>query len=157
MKVKTKATKATKISTYQLGRILSKAFGKKSFEACQDEEDLLDTLFSGTENFRAPFFLGDTFIVSEMLPVYNDSAFKSSSSLYNILADRSCETALIVDSVLSSLNSLHFATMVDSSGVADKIEEWIYLMSNYDLMVKEVSDCKDSVIIVSKLQAFIRR
>ena len=121
-------------------------------------DDLVEELMLNTEKFRPPFNYGETFYFSESLPLYGAASFKKDSQLHNVLSDKYGEVGLGVDSVLSSIDSLHFVTMAPSSKVNELIQEWLYLMQSYDIVVKPVKGMIPPIdhIIISKLSCFIK-
>lgn len=148
----------SKVTAYGVGRILDKTFGAKRYSTKDSMDDLLEELMTNTEKFRPPFNYGETFYFQESLPIYGVSSFKEGSDLHNVLSDKYGEVGLVVDSVLSSIDSLHFVTMTQTSSLRDLVQEWLYLMSSYDILVKPIKGKHEPTdyVIISKLSSFIK-
>jgi hypothetical protein len=141
------------VTKYHIGKILDKEFTTKNFSKCTDLDGILEQLLESTESFRPPFSLAETYMIKESLPLYGGGNFKENSDLHNILSDTPNEVALAVDSVMSSISSLHFITVKPKHLVQKTIEEWLYLMQDYELLVRPFGSSNDYVLI-TKLTSF---
>ncbi len=143
----------SKVTSYHIGKILDKEFTTKAFTKCESLEDIVEELLENTESFRAPFTISEAYIVKESLPVYNAASLKKGSNLHNILLDAPNEVALVVDSVLSSIDSLHFVAVRQKSDVKGTIEEWLYMARDYNMLVSPFTGSSDYALI-TKLKTF---
>ena len=148
----------SKVTAYNVGRILDKTYSAKSYSTQDSMDGLMEELMTNTEKFRAPFSYGETFCFQESLPIYGVSSFKEGSDMHNILSDKYGEVGLVVDSVLSSIDSLHFVTMATTSSLRDLVQEWLYMMSSYDILVRQIKAkyTTSDYVVISKLSSFIK-
>jgi hypothetical protein len=145
--------KMSKITKHHVATILDKEFATKKFSSCDDLDGILEQLLDNTEDFRPPFTLSECYVIKESLPLYGGGNFKENSDLHTILSDAPDEVALAVDSVMRSIVSLHFIAVKPKHLVQKTIEEWLYLMQDYELLVRPFGDSNDYVLI-TKLITF---
>ena len=143
----------SKVTAYHLAKILDKEFSTKSFTKLNNVNDVLEELLDNTENYTAPFSIYDAYVVEKSLPVYNAAALKSGSDLHNVLSDSPDEVALVVDSVLSSINSLHFVAMVSKIEVEHTMKKWLSMSSDYDMVISNFYG-SDDYALITKLKTF---
>ena len=143
----------SKVTAYHLGKILNKEFSTKAFAGHNHVDDVLEKLLEDTEDYRAPFGISDSYVVETSMPVYNAAAFKIDSDLHNVLSDSPDEVALVVDSVLSSINSLHFVAMVSKIEVEQTMKKWLSMSNDYDMLISPFSGGGDYALI-TKLKTF---
>jgi hypothetical protein len=120
-----------------------------SFKAKLSSEGILDALFTGCDNFRAPFYIPDTFICQERYAVYSEVQKPKRSALVDLLKDNTGSACLISDSVIRGKEGLFFTMLTDDRNY---ISEWLSFLQTTNLYVTEH---ESDYILVSPVLSFI--
>ena len=125
------SSNAPKLSDFHLGQLLGGLTGNKNFKSAATSEDsILETLFTDCENFRAPFYISDTFVCRERYPIYSELLTPHKSSLIDLLKENYNETCLISDSVFRGKDGLFFVTLTNDK---TRISEWILFLKKLNI------------------------
>jgi hypothetical protein len=139
-----------KLSPHQLSQLLYSITHCVSFKAkLSSMDDILDVLFTGCDNFRAPFYIPDTFICQERYPLYSEVQKPKRSAIVDLLKDNTGQACLISDSVIRGKEGLFFTMLTEDRNY---IAEWLSFLQATNLYVTEH---EGDYILVSPVLSFI--
>ena len=125
------SSNAQKLSDFHLSQLLGGITGNKKFKNVSTGGDaILETLFTDCENFRAPFYISDTFVCRERYPIYSELLTPHKSSLIDLLKENYNESCLISDSVFRGKAGLFFVTLTNDRL---RITEWISFLKKLNI------------------------
>mgnify|MGYP001374055165 CR=1 FL=1 len=143
----------SKLGCHHLNQIFKKAFKNKKFDICNSTDAVMEVLLEEVGSFTPPCEYHNTYVYSERIPIFADSTLKDSSELCQSLYDRNGEIALVADSVMSSLNALHFITVTDNFKLPTM---WLEKMNNKSVFMYTKNISEQDIIVIAKLSSFIR-
>ena len=144
----------SKITDYQLCQMIGSLIGRSDLR--MEEGDDLHRLLELVESDPAPRQLRlpcdkySLFLIRDRIPVFSDVVHERRSLLVSQLMDRSDETGLVADSLLSGKTALYLAKL----GVMDDLTSWLYAMhpGKIRITTKPVSE---GILMVTPLESFV--
>ena len=144
------SSNAPKLSDFHLCQLLGGLTGNKKLKEANLKGDaILDALFTNCDNFRAPFFISDTFVCRERFPIYNELLSPHKSSLIDLLKENHNETCLISDSVFRGKDGLFFITLTEDR---QRMSEWLSFLKKLNLHAVQIGT---DYFLMSPVSSFI--
>lgn len=138
-----------KLSAHQLSQLLYSITRCVSFKGKLSLDETIDVLFTNCDNFRAPFYIPDTFVCQERYPVYSEIQKPNRSALVDLLKDNAGQACLISDSVIKGKEGLFFTMLTEDRSY---ISEWLSFLQLTNLYITEHDG---DYILVSPVLSFI--
>lgn len=144
---------SSKLGSHHLNQIFKRVFKIKKFDSAPNADATLEILFDDVEGFTPPCNYSNTYVFTDRVPIFADKTLHEKSDLCQSLMDNSGETCIVADSVMSSLNALHFVTITQDFGTVDR---WINLMNPANVNLYADNITEQDIIVIAKLRSFIK-
>lgn len=143
----------SKLTNHHLTQVFTRVFKDKKFTKSQNIDSTLEILLEETSGFNPPCDYSNTFTFSDRVPIFAEKSLKSDSDLCQALYDRSGEVAIVADSVMSSLQTLHLVTLTEDLTLPSR---WLGIMNPKELFMYTRNVSEQDIIVISKLSSFIK-
>jgi hypothetical protein len=141
----------SKLSDHQLCQILYTSTGNTVFKKKLIGDAVLEALFTTCDNFRAPFYIPDTFVCRERYAVYSEVLNYKKSGLVDLLKDNMNQVCLLSDSIIRGADGLFCMELTD---VKSSIGDWLSYMQTVKFHVSELDDY---YLLIAPVMSFIEK